>query len=223
MTSSWFRTSVPSRLDAISCSVLATSDSVVLVVAALGIAGTLLATVIGQVGVAMHSRRAQEVEDRRRAEDRRDALQQQRREAVRADYRDALRFVARTRRFVIELRRRLDELAHWTANKSDVDREVEDLEARAAMLRDSFRTDLRDVQAIVGAWGNDDLIGAFDAMDDYDTKVPAGISTAIHMKFDGVRYPEATRAALEVLDELLRLLERARQLLDAEQMPEAKD
>jgi hypothetical protein len=203
--------------------VLATANSVVLVVAALGIAGTLLATVIAQFGEARRTRRSQEVEDKRRAEDRREALQRERREAVRSDYRDALRFVARTRRFVIELRKRLDELAYWTAHKSDVDPEVEDLEARAAVLRDSFRTDLRDVQAIVGAWGSDDLVGVFDAMDDYDTKVPTAISIAIHLKFDGVRYPEATKHALEVLDDLLGLLDRARQLLYAEHLPRVDD
>jgi hypothetical protein len=203
--------------------VLAAADWVTLVVAALGILGTLLATVIVQWGEARRTRRAQEIEDRRRAEDRRDALRQERREAVRSDYRDALRFVARTRRFVIEMRKRLDELAYWTAHKDNDDREVEDLEARAAILRDSLRTDLRDVQAIVGAWGSDDLVGVFDAMDDYDTKVPTGISTAIHLKINGVRFPEATQAALAVLDDLLGLLDQARELLYAEQLPEVQD
>ena len=123
----------------------------------------------------------------------------------------------------MEMRKRLDELAYWTAHKSSDANEVEDLEARAAILRDSFRTDLRDVQAIVGAWGSDDLVGVFDAMDDYDTKVPAEISIAIHFKFDGVRFPDATQSALAVLDDLLGLLDRARQLLYAEQLPGASE
>lgn len=202
---------------------LTAADWVLLVVAALGILGTLLATVIVQWGEARRTRRAQQIEDRRRAEDRRDALERERREAVRTDYRDALRFVARTRRFVIEIRKRLDELAYWSAHKDNDAREVEDLEARATILRDSFRTDLRDVQAIIGAWGSDDLVGVFDAMDEYDTKVPVGISTAIHLKFDGVRFPDATQAALAMLDDLLGLLDQARQLLYAEQLPEVKE
>jgi hypothetical protein len=203
--------------------VLTAADWVLLVVAALGILGTLLATLIAQWGEARRTRRAQEIEDTRRAEDRRDALERERREAVRSDYRDALRFVARTRRFVIEMRKRLDELAYWTSHKSSDATEVEDLEARAAILRDSFRTDLRDVQAIVGAWSSDDLVGVFDAMDDYDIKVPAEISMAIHLKIDGVRSPDATQSALAVLDDLLGLLDRARQLLYAEQLPELSE
>lgn len=208
---------------AAACSVLATSDTVLVVVAALGIAGTLLATVIAQIGEVRRTRRAQEVEDKRRAEDRRDAQERERREAVRSDYRDALRFVARTRRFVTEMHKRLDELAYWTAHKTDVDREVEDLEARAAMLRESFRTDLRDVQAIVGAWGNDDLVGVFDAMDDYGSRVAAGISMAIHLKLDGVRNPEAALAASGLLNDLLKLLDQARQLLYLGHLPQVDD
>jgi hypothetical protein len=203
--------------------VLTAAEWVLLVVAALGILGTLLATVIAQWGEAKRTRRAQEIEDRRRAEDRRDALRRERREAVRSDYRDVLRFVARTRLFVIDMRKRLDELAYWTAHKDSVDREIEDLEARATMLRASFRTDLRDMHAIIGAWGNGDLVGVLDAMDEYDTKVPTGISMAIHFKIDGAPFPEATQAALAVLDDLLRLLDQARKLLYAEQLPEVED
>jgi hypothetical protein len=203
--------------------VLAAADWVLLVVAAFGILGTLLATVIVQWGEARRTRRAQEIEDGRRAEDRRDALQRERREAVRSDYREALRFVARTRRFVTEMRKRLDELAYWSAHKDNDDREVEDLDARAVMLRDSFRTDLREVQATVGAWGSDDLVGVFDAMDEYDTKAPTAISMAIHFKIDDVRLPKATQDALAVLDDLLGLLDQARQLLYAEQLPEIQD
>ena len=201
---------------------LTAADWVLLVVAALGILGTLLATVIVQWGEARRTRRAQQIEDRRRAEDRRDALERERREAVRTDYRDALRFVARTRRFVIEIRKRLDELAYWSDHKDNDAREVEDWRP-GNDFRDSFRTDLRDVQAIIGAWGSDDLVGVFDAMDESNTKVPVGISTAIHLKFDGVRFPDATQAALAMLDDLLGLLDQARQLLYAEQLPEVKE
>jgi len=121
------------------------------------------------------------------------------------------------------MRKRLDELAYWTAHTDSDAREVEDLEARATILRDSFRTDLRDVQAIVGAWGSDDLVGVFDAMDEYDTKVPAGIFMAIRLEFDGVRFPDGTQTALAMLDDLLGLLDQARRLLYAEQLPEGKE
>ncbi len=74
----------------------------------------------------------------RRAEDRRDALERERREAIRSDYREILRFVARTRLFVLEMRNRLAELEYWSGHLSTDAHEVDDLEARTQILRRRF-------------------------------------------------------------------------------------
>ena len=58
--------------------------------------------------------------------------------------REILRFVAQTRLFVLEIRRRLAELEDWSARLSTDAREVEDLEARAQILRHRFLKELPD-------------------------------------------------------------------------------
>ena len=63
---------------------------------------------------------------------------------------EILRFVARMRLFVLEMRRRLAELEDWSARLSTDAREVEDLEARAQILRNRFLKKLPDVQTSVG-------------------------------------------------------------------------
>ena len=85
---------------------MSASDWAAVLIAGLGILGTLSATVLAQRGEAKRANRAQQIEAARRAEDRRDALEKERREAIRNDYREILRFVARTRLFVLEMRDR---------------------------------------------------------------------------------------------------------------------
>jgi hypothetical protein len=195
------------------------SNWVAVVIAGLGILGTLLATALAQRGEAKRVNRALQAEAIRRAEDRRDALERERREAIRSDYREILRFVARTRLFVSEMRERLTELERWSAHASSDAREVEDLEARAEILRRRFLDELPDVQSLVGAWAAANLIAIFDEIDDFGPKISAAMSTALHLKIDGKRLPEGNAKALGELDHLLALLNRARDLLYAEQQP----
>jgi hypothetical protein len=195
------------------------SNWVAALIAGLGILGTLSATVIAQRGEAKRANRASQAEAIRRAEDRRDELERERREAIRSDYREILRFVARTRLFVLEMRARLAELKDWSAHASSDAREVEDLEARAEILRRRFLDELPDVQSLVGAWAPASLIAIFDEIDDFGPKIPAAMSAALHFKVDGKRLPKATANALGELDRLVTLLNKARDLLFAEQQP----
>jgi hypothetical protein len=113
----------------------------------------------------------------------------------------------------------LAELEYWSAHLSSDAREVEDLEARALILRRRFLDELPDVQSLVGAWGPVNLIAVFDEIDDYGPKIGAAVSTAVHFKIDGKRFPEGIAKALGELDQLAILLNRARDLLYAEQQP----
>jgi hypothetical protein len=196
------------------------SQWVAVLIAGLGIFGTLAATALAQWAEAKRAERARQVEAQRRQEDRRDALQRERREAIRSDYREILRFVARTRLFVLEMRARLAELEEWSAHASSDDREVEDLEARGEMLRRRFLDELPDVQSLVGAWAPDELISTFDEIDDFGPRVAAGMRAALHFKIDGRRFGEGIDDTLATLDELVALLDRARSLLRAEQVPD---
>jgi hypothetical protein len=195
------------------------SNWVAVLIAGLGILGTLAAGALAQLGEGKRASRARQVEASRRAEDRRDALERERREAIRSDYREILRFVARTRLFVLEMRARLAELEDWSAHASSDAREVEDLEARAEMLRRRFLDELPDVQSLVGAWAPDNLIAIFDEIDDFGPKIKAGVSVALHLRFDGKRLPEGIADVLAELDHLVTLLNQARDLLHAEQQP----
>jgi hypothetical protein len=136
---------------------MSASGWVAVLIAGLGIIGTLLATVLAQRWEAKRSDRVQQIEAAHRVEDRRDAIDRERREAIRSDYREVLRFVARARLFVLEMRNRLNELEYWSAHLNTDEREVEDLEARAQILRRRFLDELPDVQSLVGAWGQVDL------------------------------------------------------------------
>src|SRR5205823_2542169 len=108
----------------------------------IGILGTLAATVIAQQGEARRAQRAGTLEQSRRAQDREAALRRERRDAIRADYREILRFIAHTRLFVSEMKVRIEKL-RWVADHYSSDRrEVEDLEVRAEMLRRRFLDDL---------------------------------------------------------------------------------
>ena len=184
------------------------SSWVAVLIAALGIFGTLAATVLAQRGEAKRASRA-----------RHDALEKERREAVRSDYREILRFISRTRIFVLEMRRRLAELEYWTQHKSSDAREVEDLEARAEMLRRSFLDELPDMQCLVGAWAPDNFVAIFDKIADSGHEVASGVNVALYFKVDGKRYPGGIDRALGQIDDILTLLNQARDLLRAEQLP----
>ncbi|MCM4078236.1 hypothetical protein [Paractinoplanes hotanensis] len=193
---------------------------VAVLIAGMGILGTLAATFLAQLGEAKRAKRAQTVEAKRRADDRLDALARERREAIRNDYREILRFVARTRLFVLEMRARLAALEDWSAHASTDAREVEDLEARAGILRRRFLDELPDIQSLVGAWAPDNLIAIFDEIGSLGPKIAAGISVALHFKFDGERLAEGTVRELGELDRLLVLLNEARDSLQREQQPD---
>jgi lysyl-tRNA synthetase class I len=98
-------------------------------------------------------------------------------------------------------------------------REVEDLEARAEILRRRFLDELPDVQSLVGAWAPNNLISIFDEIDDFGPKIAAAVSAALYFKIGGERFPEAITKALGELDRLAALLEKARDALQAEQRP----
>lgn len=185
----------------------------------MGIFGTLAASGLAQLGEGKRASRARQVEATRRAEDRRDALERERREAIRSDYREVLRFVSRTRLFVLDVRARLAELEDWSAQASSNAREVDDLEARVEILRRRFLDELPDVQSLVGAWAPDNLVAIFDEIDDYGPKIASGMPVALHFKVNGSRLPEGTVHVLNQLDRLVTLLNRARDLLRAEQQP----
>src|SRR5260370_35739716 len=126
-------------------------DWVAVVIATIGILGTLAATVIAQRGEARRAQRAGTLEQSRRAEDREAALQQERRDAIRADYREILRFIAHTRLFVSEMKVRIEKLRSVTDHYSSDAREVEELEVRAERLRARLLDDLPEWQALVEA------------------------------------------------------------------------
>lgn len=195
------------------------SEWIPIAIAGLGILGTLSATVIAQRGEAERALRTQATDEARRAEARQDALQRERREAIRADYREVLRFLARTRHFVLELRFRLTNLEWVTAHLSTDAREVEDLEARAAILRQRFLDELPEIQTLVGAWGSDDVVALFDEIDDSTTKIPAALSAAVHFKVLGERQAFAVESGLAEIDKLLNVLKRARTAVYSEQEP----
>jgi hypothetical protein len=145
---------------------------------------------------------------------------QRAREAIRSDYREILRFIERTRLFVLEMRARLAGLEDYSAHASSDAREVEDLEARAEILRRRFLDELPDVQSLIGAWAPETLITLFDQIDDFRPKIAAHMSVALHVKLDGKRFAEGIDDLLGELDQLVTLLNRARDLLQAEQRPD---
>ena len=196
------------------------SEWVAVLIAGLGILGTLAATFLAQLGEAKRAKRAQRIDATRRAEERLDALARERREAIRSDYREILRFISRTRLFVLEMRARLAELEDWSAHASTDAREVEDLEARAEVLRRRFLDELPDVQSLVGAWAPDNLIAIFDEIGAFGPNVAAHMSTALHLKVDGKRLTEGIADALGELNRLVTSLNQARDLLQAEQRPD---
>lgn len=114
---------------------MSASSWVAVLIAGLGILGTLAATALAQLGEGKRASRARQVEATRRAEDRQDALERERREAIRSDYRGILRFISRTRIFVLEMRARLTKLEDWSAHASSDAREVEDLAYKAWSAR----------------------------------------------------------------------------------------
>src|SRR5688500_12488085 len=138
------------------------SNWVTVIVAGLGILGTPGATVIAHVLESTRAARLLEIEASRAAADRTHIAAREHRDASRADYREGLRFVALSRVFVAEMRRRLEELPSWTATLSSDAREVEDLEARAEHFRRRMLSELPDIQALVGVWGPERLIELFD-------------------------------------------------------------
>lgn len=196
------------------------SDWVTVIVAALGIVGTLSATVIAHVLESKRAARLHAIEAVRTAAERADSTARERRDAIRSDYREVLRFVALTRGFVTEMRRRLEELPGWTATLSSDAREVEDLEARAELFRRRMLTELPDMQALVGVWGPQPLIGLFDDLAGFGPKVAASVSVGINFKYRNERFPAALDEAGGALDDVLALLERARELVQTELAPD---
>lgn len=196
------------------------SDWVTIVVAALGIIGTLGATALAQRGDEKRALRDERAEAARRAQDRKDLIARERRDAVRADYREVLRFLSRTRLFVLEMRSRLAELEEWSSHVSSDAREVEDLEARAEILRRRFLDELPDMQTLVEAWAPEELVAIFDEIDDFGPKVAAGMNVALHFKVDGKRFAEGIDDFLRELDRLVNLLTSAREQLRAAQWPQ---
>lgn len=195
------------------------SDWVTILVAAFGILGTLGATALAQRADERRAKTAERAEESRRAQDRADLLAQERRDAVRSDYRDVLRFLSRTRLFIVEMRSRLVGLEEWSARASSDAREVEDLEARAEMLRRRFLDELPDMQTLVEAWAPDEVIALFDEIDDFGPKVAAGMQVALHFKVDGKRFQQGIDDFVRELDRLVDLLTSAREHLRLEQWP----
>lgn len=195
------------------------SDWVTVIVAALGIVGTLSATVIAHVLESKRAARLHQIEAVRTAAERADIAARERRDAIRSDYREVLRFVALTRMFVTEMHRRLEELPGWTATLSSDAREVEDLQARAELFRRRMLTELPDMQALVGVWGPQPLIELFDDLAGFGPKVAASVSVGINFKFENERVPAGLAEAEGALDDVLALLERARDLVQTELAP----
>jgi hypothetical protein len=174
----------------------------------MGILGTLGGTGLAQLAEARGAVRAQN-----------DEREKERRGVVREDYQKILRFVADTRVFVVELRRRFVDLEEWSAHASSDAREVEDLEARLEMLRRRCIDELPDVQALVGVSAPDDVVTVFDEIARVCRNVGSSITVAVHFKIDGKRRPEGIAKAVGHTDQLLALLQQARELLRAELLP----
>jgi hypothetical protein len=132
---------------------------------------------------------------------------------------EVLRFLARTRLFVLEMRRRLAELEDWSARLSTDAREVEDLEARAQILRHRFLKELPDMQTSVGMWAPANVIAIFDEIYDFGPKVASALSVALHFKVDGKRFRGGIDMTLGELDHLATLLNQARDLVLTELQP----
>lgn len=190
---------------------MSSSDVVAIVIAGLGIFGTLGGTLLAQRGEARRADRA-----------RLDVLRKERRETVRENYQDILRFIAEIRTFLLEMRSRLVELEEWSAHASSDAREVEDLEARAQMLRERCIKELPTVQALVSASAPDDVVVVFDEIARVWTEVVAGMSVALHLKVDGRRLTSSAEGEVGCIDQFLGLLERARQMLRADLLPDGE-
>ncbi|KUH78190.1 hypothetical protein AU072_09605 [Mycolicibacterium novocastrense] len=168
---------------------------------------TLMATGLAQLAEGKRAKRTRD-----------DAIQKELREAKRNDYREILRFIAKTRLFVIEMRRRLEELEEWSAQASSDAREVEDLEARALMLRRQFIDELPGIQGLVGMSAPDEVIAIFDRIGSFGPEIAGGMQTVLHLKIDGKRYAKSIEAELGRLDQLVTLLTEARDVLRSEQL-----
>lgn len=190
-----------------------------MLIAALGILGTLGGTVVAQVGEAKRAKRAAQAEVVRRSQDRQDALDREVREAMRSDYREILRFVTRTRLFVMALRDRLAEFEAWSASASDDSREVEDLEARSEMLRVQLLEGLPDVHSLVGVWAPGSLLEIFDQIYNSGPNIKARVTIALHFNVAGERSAEGISEALEAVEHLIGLLNEARRALLAAHLP----
>lgn len=198
------------------------SEWVAIVIAGLGIAGTLGGTFLAQIGEARRARRADQADAARREQDRQDTLDRERREAIRTDYREVLRFVTRTRLFVMVLRDRLAGLEPYSASASDDSREVEDIEARSEMLLRRFLEELPDVQSLVGVWAPESLLEIFDEIYDAGPKIRALVTVSLHLTFDGHRYAEGISEAIQAIERVLDLLNEARGMLWAAQLPTSR-
>ncbi|QNJ91356.1 hypothetical protein HZU40_24590 [Mycolicibacterium fluoranthenivorans] len=188
---------------------MSSSDVVAVVIAGLGILGTLGGTLLAQRGEARRADRAQL-----------DALRKERREIVRAHYQEILQFVAEIRTFVLEMRSRLVELEEWSARASSDAREVEDLEARAHMLRTRCIKELPAVQALASTSAPDDVVVVFDEIARIWPEVVAGMSVALHFKVGGRRQKSDTESEVGRIDHFLGLLGQARELLRTDLLPD---
>lgn len=68
-------------------------------------------------------------------------------------------------------------------------------------------------------WGPERLIELSDDLASFGPKVAGTVSVGIHFKYQNERVPTALAEAEGVLDEVLGLLERARELVQAELAP----
>jgi len=195
------------------------SEWVAIVIAGMGILGTLGGTLLAQFGEAKRATRAAEAEAVRRMHERQDLLDRERREAVRTDYREVLRFVTRTRLFVMVLRDRVAGLETRSNSGADDSRDVEDIEARSEILRTRLLEELPDVQSLVGVWAPSSLLELFDQIPNLGPEVTTRVTTSLHFKVNGQRTTEGILNALESIESLLTLLNEARRLLQAAQVP----
>ncbi len=131
-----------------------------------------------------------------------------------------MQFVAEIRTFVLEMRSRLVELEEWSAHASSDAREVEDLEARADMLRARCIKELPAVQALASTSAPDDVVVVFDVIARIWPVIVAGMSVALHIKVGGRRQKSATESEVGRIDHFLGLLGQARELLRTDLLPD---
>lgn len=115
---------------------------------------------------------------------------------------------------------RLAELEEWSAYASSDAREVEDLEARADILRTRCIKELPAVQALASTSAPEDVVVVFDEITRTWPEVVAGMSVALHFKVGGRRQKSAAESEVGRIDHFLGLLGLARELLRTDLLPD---